>query len=311
MTAAEARLAALIEARRRRLQPEMMRAYLRAIEQLRQTLTLAEIVQAIESGAVDQLLTDAKLDGVLGGVADQLHDGAKAGFDLARLQTTVTAGLRWNVLNPRVQQALRTLEAQILPDVKAAVRETIRAAVQAGVEAGKNPIAIARTIRDSVGLAPNQLRAVANFENALREGDFRKALGYELRDKRFDATLRRLAASDGTLSSAQIDKMVTAYRRKFEAFHAETVARTATLNAMRTGQHEAFGAAIDAGIIDPNRAQKTWVNTGDSRVRPAHENQPKGVGNETVPYTMPFSNGLQYPSEWNCRCIVRYTQRAA
>ena len=49
---------------------------------------------------------------------------------------------------------------------------------------------------------------------------------------------------------------------------------------------------------------KEWTNSADGKVRPAHQNQPTGVGGERRPLDEPFSNGLDGPSEPNCRCSV-------
>ena len=104
--------------------------------------------------------------------------------------------------------------------------------------------------------------------------------------------------------------MTAAYRKRFEAHHAETIARTATLNAYRAGQHEAEESAMAEGIVDRSRRMKTWINSGDSRVRDAHLAESHGgVAGETVPFDAPFSNGLMYPSEYNCRCHLRYSYR--
>jgi hypothetical protein len=55
---------------------------------------------------------------------------------------------------------------------------------------------------------------------------------------------------------------------------------------------------------------KTWVNSHDAKVRDAHKDEPKGVGREVRPIAEPFSNGLQEPSEPNCRCALQYTVEA-
>jgi len=311
MTPSEARLARLVAARTGRMQPQMARAWLKALDILRRTLDANDIVRLIESGQVDAILTDAQIDRALVPVRDELRAQTEQGFrqGAAAMPTVYgTPAVAFDVLSPRVRQALAELDAMLLAPARAEVRETVRQAVLAGVEQGRNPRDIARGLRASVGLAPHQERAVRNFERALREGDTAKALGYQLRDRRFDRTVRK-----GALSEAQITKMVAAYRKKFEAHHAETIARTATLNAYRTGQHEAYASAIERGIIDPARAMKTWVNVGDDRVRDDHLDKstgtPTSVGGETVPFESTFSNGLQYPSEYNCRCFVRYTQK--
>ena len=48
---------------------------------------------------------------------------------------------------------------------------------------------------------------------------------------------------------------------------------------------------------------KEWINAGDSRVREAHQTG-TGVGGEIVALEANFSNGLSYPQEPNCRCVI-------
>jgi hypothetical protein len=55
---------------------------------------------------------------------------------------------------------------------------------------------------------------------------------------------------------------------------------------------------------------KRWVNSRDAKVRDAHKDAPLGVGLEVRPIAEPFSNGLQEPSEPNCRCALQFTVEA-
>lgn len=55
---------------------------------------------------------------------------------------------------------------------------------------------------------------------------------------------------------------------------------------------------------------KRWVNSRDAKVRDAHKDAPVGVGLEVRPIAEPFSNGLQEPSEPNCRCALQFTVEA-
>lgn len=318
----DAQLARLIAQHTARMQPAMARAWLKTVDLLKQSLSADEIAQLIERGQIDAILSDAVIDRALIPFREELHGATRDGFRLsvpllprAGLIDGIV-GIGFDVLNPRVRRALEELESQILTTAKVEVRETVRQAIAAGVELGQHPRAIARGVRDVIGLAPNQAEAVRNFEKALRAGDWAKIKGYKLRDKTVGPRLAKGKPNPKVpLTEDQITRMVKAYRRRFEAFHAETVTRTATLNAYRTGQHEAFAASIESGMVDRARAMKTWVNVGDSRVRDLHLNtstlHPTSVGGETVPFDARFSNGLLYPSEWNCRCHVRYWQRPA
>jgi hypothetical protein len=98
--------------------------------------------------------------------------------------------------------------------------------------------------------------------------------------------------------------MTEAYRNRFIAFHADTVARTATLDASKLGQNLAWRGAIDSGAVDETSVLKRWVGVKDDREREEHLE----MEGETVAFNDQFSNGEDIPGEstYNCRCIPYY-----
>jgi hypothetical protein len=206
----------------------------------------------------------------------------------------------FDILAPQVLERVQTMATRALGQFPRDVADTVRREAERGLVDGENPRATARRIRDAVGLAPNQADAVANFRGALEVGDVSKALGYELRDKRFDGTIRRLGAG---LSPEQIDNMTEAYQRKFVAFHSETIARTTALDANKLGQELAFEQAADAGLIETARLVRRWVTTLDGRERPEHAEMDGVEVPYEEPWDVPGAGPQMYPGdgEWNCR----------
>jgi HK97 family phage portal protein len=77
------------------------------------------------------------------------------------------------------------------------------------------------------------------------------------------------------------------------------VARTeTTLNANRGPRV----ALVDYQATQGVQITKSWLTSQDERVRPEHVE----LEGETVPVDQVFSNGLQEPSEPNCRCTLTY-----
>ncbi len=149
-----------------------------------------------------------------------------------------------------------------------------------------------------------------NYRDALADGDFSKALGYRLRDRRSDRVLARLAQKGGTLDAATIDRLTDAYRRKLTAYHANTVARQAALDAYREGQRAALDIAIEAGALDADRAMKRWVYPFVSKEpRPDHV-ELNGVA---IPLRDPWpvDGGVQVPGQnaYGCKCSQVYFLR--
>lgn len=295
------------------MQPEIAAAVLRAFAILRDSLTEAQLTRLIESGDIDRLFREALSNDVMDRAVLPLRQRIRQGLEknvlyfardlpkAGKVDGVLTVAFDW--LNPRVVDAVRGLETKVVTTLQADVRETVRAYVENGLRDGVNPRTVARSLRSVIGLAPNQETAVRNFEAALRSGT-RKALTYQLRDRRFDGTVKK-----GALSEAQITTQVAAYRKRMVAFNANTNARTAALDAMKLGQRLSWQDAIDKGIVEADRLMKEWITVLDGRERPEHNAQ----NGDTVPFNEPFSNGEITPGEstYNCRCVARVFQARA
>lgn len=285
--------------------PAMTAAVERSFGLVRDALSVAEMAKLIEGtrseAFASALLDDARLDRAFDPARARLIGSTQAAMNgfIRDLPGGLAATSGFNMLDEKVLEAVGRLDTRVMTSLRKDVRETARLAYRRGLEAGLAPAAIARGIRDTIGLAPNQLAAVDNFEKALREGRVRDALGYKLRDKRFDRTLAR--AAEKGLTSAQISSMTAAYKRRYIAHNAKTHAYTAINDSQRLGKHLATQAGIDSGALPADRMISRWAASGDGKERPTHA----AANGEVVPFGEPFSTGDVIPgsSEWGCRCI--------
>jgi len=288
--------------------PEMRRAILAAWEALRVDLNLSAIERLLAAGAIDVvagLVADATGDllGIRYTPLIRLTFSGSAQLGTTRLPGPL-AGARFDLLNPNSVRAALGLETTALRTLTVEAAEMVRQAAARGITAGLNPRTVARGIREALGLAPNQEAAVANFRLALENiGTSRDALGYKLRDRRFDATLAKLRRDGGTLTPEQVDRMVGAYRQRSLAWNAETHARTAALDAQRLGAKEAWETSLRETGFDRSRVTKRWVATQDNRTRPEHIEADGTVVQLDEQY--PVDGGVMTPGEgvYNCRCI--------
>lgn len=263
---------------------------------LRDSLSVSEVTRLVESGQLDAILTATDIKAALAPYRQSLITVTERAYDATKLPQPAPM---FDVLSPTTLDAVRELDSRVVNTLSDEVRETVRAHIENGLRDGRPPRTVARSLREVIGLAPNQERAVENFERTLRGETDRSATDYALRDKRFDRLLAK-----GPLSEPQIDRMTAAYRRKMLAFNAETNARTATLDSMKLGQRLSWDEAVEKGIVT-GPVNKTWVGVMDDRERPEHV----AMEGETVPKDAIFSNGEDIPGEstFNCRCLARYT----
>lgn len=311
MTPAE-RLLARMTRRADLLAPDLRAALLKGIRDLQRTLDDPTIERLLASQDVQALLdgplSEARIRAAFAEAHRVLRDGAEAAGRAFAADLKLGAAIAFNLANPEILAAIASLHLQAFGIYTTALRDGIRTYVEETLRTGRAPARIVADLKSAVGLSPTQAQAVANFRRMLEEGDS-QALQRALRDRRFDGTIRRAFAGDG-LTSAQIDKMVTAYARKTVAYHADTVARTVALSAQRLGQHLAWQSAIARGDLDGNDVTKRWSGVLDTRERDSH----LAIEGETVPFFDRFSNTLLYPGDlngppeevFNCRCVAIY-----
>ena len=104
-----------------------------------------------------------------------------------------------------------------------------------------------------------------------------------------------LAGVDENLNTPQIARNLRQFYTDRSSFKAMRVARTEVTKASSFGNME---AAKQSGIVKT----KTWLTSRDDRVRVDHET----MDGETVKLDDTFSNGLEYPSEPMCRCVLTF-----
>jgi hypothetical protein len=284
---------------------EMIPTLLSAYRSIADSLPESQMAHLIVIGAIDSLvlavLSDRILDLAFRQVQRRMRRALEQSIDYFAKDLPKGGKINGQIavtfdhLNPNVMDAMRALDAKILPTLKADVRESVRQSILAGIEAGTNPRTIARGLRDVVGLSPAQELAVRNYRAELEAGKAGAATSRVLHDARFTVT-------EG-MSAEKIDRMVSTYRRNMTAFHAETISRTATLDALKKSHAVSWQQAIDVGLVDAGRLVKTWVQLQRPTKREAHI----PLNGETVPFHSPYSNGQHIPGEtdYNCACLSR------
>lgn len=112
--------------------------------------------------------------------------------------------------------------------------------------------------------------------------------------EKLDSTLAEgIGAGEGI---RDLGNRVESVYQEFPAYRSELIARTEATAANNEGLLEGYRQSDVANA-------KEWINAGDDRVREEHQDG-IGVGGEIVGLDEKFSNGLGYPQEPNCRCVL-------
>jgi len=94
-------------------------------------------------------------------------------------------------------------------------------------------------------------------------------------------------------SRNQISDRISGVYEEFGTYRSDLIARTESTAANNEGFIEAYKQSDVA-------THKEWIATMDDRTRPEH----MALDGEIVKVSEQFSNGLMYPQEPNCRCVL-------
>lgn len=289
-------------------EPALARVILSAWREVQASVDVRALVRLLDANDLDGLVT------LLFAHTDALQAEATIRGTYARaVQTTREHAARTftvRVASPVADQQLVELVRQwentafrrIAEGVRAGLREMVATELARGI--GPRQVAIAlKSEIGRVGLTAYDERIIASYRRALTEGRTADALQRTVRDRRFDRSVR----VKGPLTTAQVDTMTAAYRRKLVAFRAETHARTAAMQAANDGNTAAWEDAVAQGRIPLDQVRRYWIVSPDERLcvrcAPIPGLNPRGVGlreSFRTPEGL-LRSPVRHP---NCRCTV-------
>ena len=301
------RLEALLD----RAEPELRTALMNAFAAATSASTIEELIALIEAGRVDEAIQVAANAGAI-----RIADGYAAVFTISGrntaefLEDVLELVVGFDQVNTRAVRVMQRERLRLISNFTAEQRNATRSALIEGIRRGDNPVDQARNFRNSIGITDRQQRAVDNYRRLLQSGSS-EALQRELRDRRFDRTVRRAIRTGEPLTQEQIDRMVERYAERTRAFRARTIARTEALRAVHQGSEEMYNQAIEQGVLNSDQLLRTWHDADDRRVRSSH-NRLDGL-QRRIGETFPGDDGpLRFPGDpeapasetVQCRCVL-------
>ncbi|MTH96417.1 head morphogenesis protein [Roseibium sp. RKSG952] len=275
---------------------ELRKAFLTAVQEVRDRQKVSVITGLIERGDIDAALRAVGMDPQDYRLMDRvLAQLMNAGGDSFALEIERQAPVRspegaivrffFDGRNPNAELWLRTrssdLIRQIVDDQQVMIREHLRS----GLEAGQNPRTTALSLVGKInpatrrreggviGLTSGQEAWQRRYAAELASDDpaeLQKALKRGLRDKRFDASVKKAIKSGEPIPAATRSKMVTAYRNRSLKYRADVIARTETIRALGQTQTLAYEQAILDGRVTADQLTKYPMSARDERVRHRH-----------------------------------------
>lgn len=324
-----------LEALALKKEPELVRAYLKAIDQVQSLAQMTLIKAAIDEGRGDDILGILQMTpDMFAPLDDAMRRAFIAGgvYQLASLpkKTLDPSGARLVIAfkgnHPRATEFILTQSSRLVTDILEEQKEMIRETIRDNVGRKSSPqIALdivgrvgkgGKRTGGLIGLNRPQSRTFQRYKIGLRSGDPEVLEAYlqsKSRDKRLDGAVERALKAGKGLSQSEVDRRMVGVRNKMLRRRGETIARTETRAALGAGRREAVAQMIDRGVISSDQVTRSWDATGDGRTRPMHQQMESG---EPVPWGVPFiapdgsrlmgpgDSGLGASAEMviNCRC---------
>jgi hypothetical protein len=269
----------------RRMQPEMRKAFLFAVEKAKKQMSYETIVAAFETRSSNAVLDSvplAQFEKEFGEKGEKvLKQTLKLAGDHAAKLLAKDLGLpvSFDLTNVRAVQWIRRHGAAMVTNVTAQTRAAIVQAIERAIIEGRPPAEAARDlIKLQIGLNTQQEKALAAFQAKL--------------------------ADEG---ASNIEKRAAKYARALERKRSLMIARTETLNASNGGQQTLWLEAKDAGYLDPNNVNRQWLVTDDDRldVNICEPMDGQEVGLEESFHTGDGRSVMHPTAHPDCRCSMR------
>ncbi|RJQ04431.1 MAG: hypothetical protein C4551_10785 [Bacillota bacterium] len=268
------------------LAPGMANTFVEAVRRVAGETALSELEAALARGdlaAAEAAVPWEKLPAELAPVGAAIRTGFEqaAQASVRYLPPRLRLELRFDLLNPRAVDWVRTHSGELIREVTDETRLAVREVIRRAFEEGMHPYTSARHIRSMVGLTRRQAQAVDNF--------------------------RRRLVEEG-VAGEKLDKRVEAYRQRLVRWRAKNIARTETLRASNEGQQELWRQAAEQGLIDPAVTRKEFITTPDDRlcdICAPLDGQRVGLEESFQTELGPV---LTPPVHQQCRCAMRLVE---
>jgi hypothetical protein len=318
-----------------KLSPDMEKAFLEAIADIKSEIVLKEVVERLErrdiAGAIEALHIDPAAFRPLSEAIRQAFNsgGVLTTGRMPRLTDPMGGRVvfRWDVQNQAAEAMIRDLSSALITSIEEDTRQMVREKMEAGFAKGQGPNTIALDIAGRVskvtgkreggllGMTLNLSRTVENARTALSSGDIegmKHYLSLGKRDKRYDKVVSAAisrgwpAATEAfnknrrdKLTSAQIQTLITSRLTDgYVQLRAQIIARTETMSSVMSAKHEAYLQALAKSGRDASLVTRRWRSSGRRNVRHTHQIlNGQEVQGMDLAFVSPSGAMMRYPGD--------------
>lgn len=215
--------------------------------------------------------------------------------------------------------------ARLVTRISEESRDAVREAIRGALEVARSPQSIARDIAGTrvgnaraggmVGLTGPQAASISKARAALSSGDparMREYLALKLRDRRFDATIRRAIREGRAIKGADLDRILEAHKAKALGYRAKVIAQAETFKAAAAGRDQSYRQML--AMPGVTGITLRWQHNLSAEPRVEHVAMGGTVVQLGQPFVFPDGTAMRYPHDETaparhvigCRCIAVY-----
>lgn len=234
--------------------------------------------------------------------------------------------------NLSAEDYLRNHSSISIPNIPDDVMQQVRHFLEKGMMQGDSPHAVGLelvgridpTTNQRVGgvlsLPEDKIAEIAKARRYLENLD-ESYLSLELRDKRFDRTVKKALNLKQPLLPDKLSQIISIYENRVLLDYGQGIAQTAMMRSLNHSEYVSNLKLVLEGLIKPDAITKEWDDCGDNRVRPTHAamgsiyGKGKGIPLEET-FVSPSGAQLLYPGDTSlgapfeeierCRCRAHY-----
>ena len=236
------------------------------------------------------------------------------------------------IRNMAVENILEASDLREFSNLSEEERNRIRQYLKEGMSKGLNPQEISLNLIGRINpttykreggiitLSSHQKKEVEIIRSFLINFDD-KYFELEMRDKRFDKSIKKANSNKIPLTQEKIDKIINSIENLILRRDVGLIVHNEVFKAFSTNEHDSILRSINEGLITKDMVTKWWSNCGDEKVRESHKELGERYNKtHTIPFDEPFvtksGQKLMYPHDDSfgapkeeidgCRCKCEY-----
>lgn len=245
--------------------PRVREAFYAAIYGARANVNAADLIAALQAHDIERAVQLLRIEQ---GVLFPLDDAVRSAF-IAGGQSVVAprglsgafsfAGRHW-----RAEQWAQLLGSTLIQGIQDDTLAMAQSVITAGLQEGFSPQKVQRELTGTLnritgrreggflGLTAQQADSIIAGRAKLASGDpaaMREYLQLKLRDRRYDAMVKRAIKDGKPVAPADLETVITAHKNKALKYRGEMIAKNETFSAQAAGRDEAYRQMMDRADV--------------------------------------------------------------